>query len=186
MLKHMGTKKIETERLILRKFEKDDVQDMFNNWSNDADVTQYLSWNAHSEIGVTKLIISNWVNAYENMETYIWGIVPKDYGKVAGSISVIETSDKNMSCEIGYCLSKNYWNKGLMTEALCAVIDYLMNDVKMNRIFGRNDPNNLASDKVMKKAGMSLEGTLREVKHLGNDIFSDSNIWSILKKEYKK
>lgn len=62
---------------------------------------------------------------------------------------------------IGYCIGRKYWNKGITSEALKSVMDYLFDQVGFNRIESRHDPRNLNSDKVMKKCGMKYEGTLR-------------------------
>ena len=62
-MKHLGTKRIETERLILRKFTIEDAEDMFKNWASDNEVTKYLTWPAHSSLEVSKEVISMWEKA---------------------------------------------------------------------------------------------------------------------------
>jgi len=134
MFNQKGTTPLETERLILRRFVVEDAEDMFNNWANDREVTKYLSWGPHGNLGVTKEILTYWINCYENLETYNWAIVPKNFGKVIGSISLIEVSNKNQRCEIGYCMSKQYWNHGIMTESLKAVINYMILEIGFKRV----------------------------------------------------
>lgn len=94
MLKHRGTITLYTDRLLLRRFTPEDATDMFANWANDPDVTRYLSWLPHQDIEVTKKILSSWLSLYERPNYYNWAIVPKRNGKVIGSISVVETSEK--------------------------------------------------------------------------------------------
>lgn len=183
-LTHKGTTTIETERLVLRRFELTDADAMFNNWANDVEVCNFVNFKPHRTIDVTKEVIFKWVNSYSNIEIYNWAIVPKEYGKAIGSISIVEAKNNNLACEIGYAMSKNYWNKGIMTEALKAVMNYLFSEVGYNRIQTRHDTQNPASGRVMEKSGMKLEGTMRQDKLRKNDTFGDRNIWALLRKEW--
>ena len=63
---------------------------------------------------------------------------------------------------IGYCISKKWWNKGITSEALKALIKYFFEEVGVNRVESRHDPSNPNSGKVMMKCGMKYEGTIRE------------------------
>ena len=62
---HKGTVRLETDRLILRRFTLDDAPAMFNNWANDPEVTKYLSWEPHADLEVTREILRTWVNSYD-------------------------------------------------------------------------------------------------------------------------
>ncbi len=74
-MNNIGTKTIETERLILRKLEIADAQNMFNNWANDSEVCKFLSWEPHGNIEVTKNLLVSWINSYQSYETYNWAII---------------------------------------------------------------------------------------------------------------
>ena len=76
-MKHVGTITLETERLILRKFELSDSKAMFNNWANDDEVTKYMSWTTHENEDVSKQVLDIWVKEYENINNYQWCIVLK-------------------------------------------------------------------------------------------------------------
>jgi ribosomal-protein-alanine N-acetyltransferase len=184
VLSHKGTKAINTDRLLLRRFELDDAYNMFKNWANDSEVTKFLTWEPHSSIEVTKEIIDQWVNNYKDTKTYEWAIELKEIGEVIGSISIVKLDDKNYSCEIGYCMSRKYWGKGIMSESLEVVIHYLFSEIGFNRIFAKYDTNNVASGKVMLKCGMKYEGTLRQVKIRDNKEFYDLDIYAILKNDW--
>lgn len=183
MLNHRGTITINTDRLILRKFSIDDVEDMFYNWANDEEVAKYLSWSPHGTIEVTKEVISEWICAYEMSTVYNWAIELKATGKVIGSICVIEINDKNCRCEVGYCISRAYWNKGIMTESLKAANRFLFSEVGINRIQAKHDTKNIASGKVMEKAGMKYEGTLKQYKIHKDGTFGDLNMYAIVKED---
>lgn len=72
-MKHIGTKNIETERLILRRFTLDDADAMYRNWASDDEVTKYLIWSAHSSVDITKMVLADWVESYKNDDNYNWG-----------------------------------------------------------------------------------------------------------------
>ena len=183
-LTHKGTVTIETERLILRRFQLTDAYAMFNNWANDDEVCKFVNFTPHRNIDVTKDIIRHWVDSYGNNEVYNWAILPKNYGKAIGSISVVEAMNNNFTCGVGYAMGKNYWYQGIMTEVLKGVTDYLFSEVGYNRIQSRHDTQNPASGRVMEKAGMKLEGTMRQDKLRKDGTFGDTNIWAILRKEW--
>ena len=147
MLTHMGTKKIYTNRLLLRKFNVFDAEEVFKNWSNDEEVTKYLTWNPHTNLNVTKDLLDSWVLNYKIPSTYNWGIELRDTCNIIGNIGVINFNEKNLSCEIGYCLSRKYWGKGIMSEALEEVINYLFSKVNFNRIEAKHHVDNIASGK---------------------------------------
>lgn len=184
MIVHKGTTTINTKRLILRKFELNDAEDMFNNWASDNEVTKYLSWLPHEDVKETKNILKSWIEDYKSSEVYNWAIVPKNYGKVIGSITVVEMSVDKERCEIGYCLSKSYWNQGITTESLKAIIDYLINEVGFKRVQAKHDIDNPSSGKVMLKAGMKYEGRLRKYNKNNQGELVDCDMYSILEDEF--
>lgn len=159
MLTHKGTQTIVTKRLILRRFRRDDARDLYENWASDEDVTRYLTWPAHSDIGVSQWVVDDWVASYERDDYYQWAI--EFEGRVIGSIGVVDRRDDIARATMGYCMGKAWWHKGIMAEALKAVMDYLFDEVGMNRIEAVHDPNNPNSGRVMAKCGMQYEGTHR-------------------------
>ena len=186
MLNHKGTKKIETERLILREFKEEDASDMYNNWASDSDVTKYLSWSAHSSVEISKQLIGMWIDSYNNMEHYQWAIELKETGEVIGNINLLEINNKDENCEVGYCLGKAFWNKGIMSEALAKVIKFGFSEIGFQRIAARFDVYNLASGRVMEKCNLMYEGTLRKIARHNKGTLIDCKYYSILKDEYSK
>lgn len=182
-MNHIGTKLIETNRLILRKFEVTDSEDMFKNWGSDSSVTKYLSWQTHKDIKDSEDIIKLWISNYEDSSVYNWVIELKEINEVIGNISVVKLENTNKSCEIGYCIGSKYWNKGITTEAFQSIINYLFKEVGINRICAKHDIENIASGEVMKKCKMTFEGTLREVQ-FRNNRFCSLAVYSILKSEW--
>nr|WP_246145393.1 GNAT family protein [Sedimentibacter saalensis] len=83
-------------------------------------------------------------------------------------MSVVKLENVNDACEIGYCISCKHRNKGITTEAFKAIIKYLFDEIRVNRICAKHDISNVASGKVMQKCGMIYEGTLRKVQIRNN------------------
>lgn len=153
-LRHLGTQSIETVRLQLRKFQLEDAEDMYHNWAGDPEVCKYLSWGPHQDVGVSRRRISYWIASYERNNSYVWAIELKNKKMVIGTISVEITDDTTLSCEVGYCLGKEYWSRGIMSEALHTVMHFLFYEVGYQRIIAKHDVQNIASGRVMQKAGM--------------------------------
>lgn len=186
MLHHAGTQMIETSRLILRRFKVEDAKHMYDNWASDPVVTKYLSWSTHKNVLETEEIIGSWVSEYENENSYNWCITIKPTGEAVGGISVVKMFENADCCEIGYVLSRRLWSKGIMTEALHAVLKYLFEKVGFHRVQLRHDVNNVASGKVMLKNGLKCEGLLRESEKSPQGNWRDMVIYSILDKEFKE
>lgn len=161
MLTHKGTQTIETPRLLLRKAQMTDAQDMFGNWASDPEVTKYVAWPTYKTLNSVFSTIKVWLEEYPKADYYVWLIILKEIDQNIGAISVVDWNDSIKKAEIGYCLGSSWWYKGMATEALKAVIDFLFDEVGMNRIEAVYDPNNPHSGSVMRKCGMQYEGTAR-------------------------
>lgn len=161
-MNHLGTETLETSRLILRKFKIEDADAMYNNWAGDEEVVKYLTWPAHSSVDVTKKTLKNWISSYDRKDYYQWAIVLKENGpEPIGAIGVNTYNDAVSMVHIGYCMGKAWWHKGIMSESLKCIMDFLFEKVGAKRIESRHDPRNPHSGDVMKKCGMKYEGTLR-------------------------
>ena len=160
-MKDIGTVRLETDRLILRRLELSDATDMFNNWCNDDDVTRYLPWDSHGNISVTNELLDMWVKDYENAYVYRWIVVLKDGNIPIGTVDVVNKDIDNMVFELGHCYSKESWGKGIATEVFECVIGFLFNEVGVEVITAKHNENNPASGKVMQKVNMKYDGTLR-------------------------
>lgn len=186
MLNHIGTREIKTNRMILRRVKIEDTDKIFENWCGDPEVVKYLTWKEHKTKEQTKNIISRWCEFYKKPYYYCWAIAPKDDPEeVIGDIDVVRIFPNNECCDIGYTLAKRYWNKGIMTECLHEVLNYLFSKVGFHRIEAYHDVRNKASGRVMEKNGMKYEGVLREYSRNGDGYWVDVAMYSILKEEFK-
>ena len=178
-MQHLGTIVIETQRLILRPFSMDDAEAMFHNWASDPAVTKYLMWPTHQSVEVSRAVLTDWVSRYVEENYYQWAIVPKDLGQPIGSIAVVHLHERIGKAEIGYCMGKPWWHQGIMSEALTAVIKFMLHDVGVNRVEACHDPNHPRSGAVMAKCGMVYEGTQRQAS-FNNQGLCDLSWYAIL------
>lgn len=185
MVTHKGTMTLETPRLLLRRCEKADAKAMFNNWASDPEVTRYLTWPTHPNTDITEAVLSDWVECYAEPNYYHWLIVLKTLGEPIGSMAVVQLDDNAEKAEIGYCIGRNWWHQGITSEALKAVMDFLFDEVGMNRVEARHDPRNPNSGAVMRKCGMKYEGTHRQADR-NNQGICDVSIYALLKSERNK
>ncbi len=182
-MNHCGTQKLETDRLILRRYMSGDAVAMYKNWASDKEVTKFLTWPTHSSQEISRWIIDDWVKQYSNERYYHWAIVLKDNGdEPIGDIAVVDRKEAVSMVHVGYCIGKAWWHRGIASEALKAVIDFLFDVVDVKRIEARHDPRNPHSGKVMKKCGMKYEGTLRS-SDWNNQGICDACYYALLKSE---
>lgn len=170
---------ISTERFYLRKYIMDDAQSMFNNWASDKEVTKYLTWNHHENVEVTKAFISFVINT--NQSDYV--IVCKENDEIIGSISNVGENADFSICEIGYCLSRKYWNQGVMTEVLDAYLNELFNHRNYQAVEAEHMVENIASGKVMMKCGFRYNYTVDKLVNKHGWI--SVKHYSITKEEYQ-
>ncbi len=158
-MKHIGTQYIETQRLILRRLERSDAHSFVDNIASDDEVTRFLSgWPKNCTVPMMEGILDRWISQYSDTDCYNWAIVLKEDGTEAiGQILVFDWDEKEEIPNLGGCIGKRWWNRGIMTEALGAVLDSLFNQVGVRRIEGYHDQNNPAAGTVMKKCGMKYK-----------------------------
>ena len=124
MVQHHGTIEILTQRLTLLPFRVEDADAMYANWACDPEVTKYLTWPTHTSIDVSKWVCSDWVSRYSSDDYYQWAIWLDEISEPIGSIAVVKQDDKVGKAEIGYCIGRAWWHKGIVTEALQAIKDF--------------------------------------------------------------
>lgn len=169
----------ETKRLVIRNPEEKDGIDIFNNYSTDKEVTKYLCWKPHITIDESISWIKICIEKNDGIENLVFCIILKDTNECIG---MIDFKIDRFKCTFGYVLAQNYWNLGIMTEAMEPVIEYFMCRDDIVRIFATHDIDNTGLGKVMEKLGMKYEGTLRKYMHPNCSQYpKDAKIYSIVK-----
>ena len=176
-MEHLGTMKLETKRLILRRFEEKDAEELYFGYINQKEFLYYAN-KERKTLEEEKMSLININNKYEIKDYYNWLIVLKETKKIIGSIN-LKVNEYNDSVEFSYAIDNRYTNKGYMTEALEIVKDFCLNKLKVQRFQGGCCIENIASKKVMEKCKMEYEGTLRKYIKL-KDGYHDMCMYSII------
>lgn len=151
---------IETEHLILRDLEIQDSQAIFENINNDRDVLRYYLAPYHEK--ANEEYIQSTIDFHRKTQRYCWAIVLKESAAVIGMINQCNSLNIFMqNVELGYAIGRKYWNKGYVTEAVLAVKDFLF-ERGIHKLYCGCVLENIASRRVMEKAGMILEGIRRD------------------------
>ncbi|MGD2047292.1 MAG: GNAT family N-acetyltransferase [Gemmatimonadota bacterium] len=171
---------IETGRLILRPFELGDVDDVLA-YAQDPEWSRYLRLlprpyeRPHAEQFIARQLL------LDRTKHPTWAIGLN--GTVIGGLN-LRFDFEHLSAEVGYSVAREHWRKGICTEAARAVIDAgFSTHEDLNRIHARADAENVASQRVMEKVGMTKEGVLR-MNRVERDEAVDEAIFSILRREW--
>lgn len=175
---------LETERLVLRKMRMSDARDVYR-YACDGEVARHVLWEAHRSVMESRAYIRYLLYQYRNGEPGSWAIVLRETGKVVGTIGYMSYSQDNSTVEVGYSLAREQWGKGLMTEALTAVIAETFRTLKLHRIEAMHFTDNPASGRVMAKCGMQHEGHMRQ-RICCKSVFRDVEMWAILRADWKR
>lgn len=170
---------IHTNRLILRKVKESDKEGLFKCFSKP-EVMEYLFIEINKSIEDTEKFIKVILDSYENNKPTQWAITLKDSDELIGLCGFSKIDYKHSKGEIGYILNSKHWNKGIGSEAISKVIEFGFEELRLNKIEARCMYKNEASEKVMIKNGMRLDGILRNDKWY-QDRFIDLKLYSILK-----
>ena len=181
MLSHAGTRVLETHRLVLRRFEEKDAAAMFA-WAGDSQVTRFLRFATHKSAEDSLAVLRQWQEAYRRPDFYEWAITEKETSRPVGSIALNVLNEHDRSGDVGFCLLRECWGRGYMSEALSAVLEFGFHTVGFNRIEGVHSERNPASGAGMRRCGMQYEGLSREL-YYSNDGFQDCHRYARLKSD---
>lgn len=182
-MKHKGTRRLQTKRLILRRFSEYDIESIYKNYGKDPEVRKYIMWVPCDTLQKTEQFVKSHIEHYDrDPDFYGWGI--EWQGEIVGSIGAFNVDEEIQSCELGYSLGSKFWGKGIVTESAEAVMNYLFHEVGINRIYASHHEKNIGSGKVLQKIGMRYEGTLRQATKGQDNKLADLVLYAILKTEF--
>lgn len=150
---------LETERLILRRMDVRDSRDMFE-YARDPFVTKFLTWDPHPDEAYTRRYLSFIDRRYKAGEFYDWALILRAENKMIGTCGFTRIDYKKKCGEIGYVINKSYWGQGLATEAVGQVVRFAFTVLQLKQLEAHYMERNLASKRVMEKAGMHFAGFL--------------------------
>ena len=144
---------LETERLILRPLTVADAEHIFTTWTSDPQVTRYMIYPTHASVEVTRSWLADVEKNRDSEEEVDLGFELKATGKLIGSGGAYYKADKK-AYSIGYNIARDYWGNGYATEAMTAIMQYLIKEKGAKRFISEHAVDNLASGRVMEKLGL--------------------------------
>ena len=175
-------KEIQTERLLLRLWRKEDAESLYA-YASDPDVGPHAGWKPHADVNESLKIIETLF-----LPNDVWAITIKETGRIIGSVGL--EPDKRRpgvkSRELGYALAKEFWGKGVMTEAAKAVINFAFEVYGLEVISICTGPANKRSQGVIQNCGFVYEGTERKAYKIYDGSIRDTKCYSILREEWEQ
>ncbi len=172
-----------TPRLLLRAMTRADAADM-HDYAKREQVTRYLSWQPHATLEDTRAFLGSVRKRYRKGTLYDWAIVERTSGKMIGTCGFTAFDLKNQSAELGYVLHPAYWGRGMMPEAVRAVLAFAFETLSLHRVEARFLPANTQSRRVMEKVGMHFEGIARE-SFWRDGVYFDLGCCAILRSDFE-
>ena len=158
--KHMTRffEELDTPRLKLRAPVLDDASAIFEEYATDAEVTRYLTWAPHPAVDSVRDFLDGALERIRTGDEYSWVISHTEANRPVGMIAA---RDGGHMADLGYVLGRNWWNRGLMTEAVVAISEWILSQPGYHRVWAVCDTENVGSARVLEKSLFQREGLLR-------------------------
>lgn len=128
----MKTPRLETDRLLLREVQENDVEDIFDCWMKDEEVSRYMCWKASDDIANARKFVEFELNQIEDEKWKRWIIILKETKEIIGTCLVFyNDDDAENHWDISYNLGKKFWGKGYVTEAMKMVMQFAQAELGM-------------------------------------------------------
>jgi len=149
-------------RIYLAEMDEDDAKKL-HEYSKEPKLNEFSGpYKASESIEKALEYIRNSKKNILEKKSYILGIYEKNTNEFIGTIGFFDLDDENKSGEIGFWVTKKYWNKGYMTEAIKIMTNYIFKELKYHRVFAHFHELNKAVGRILSKAGYEKEGELKE------------------------
>jgi len=173
---------LQTERLILRQIVPTDAADLYRIFADDESM-RYWSCRPFSSLKQADKLVESMARAFLEGSGIHWAITLRNENRLIGKCGYNEWRKAHRRGDISYIIDRRQWGKGLVSEALRAVLEYGFNRMNLHSVEAGVTPGNDASTRMLQKLGFRLEGHLKE-SFLVEDVFVDSLIYSLLRKEW--
>ncbi len=171
-----------TNRLQLRQIQVSDAQDIFARLS-DEEAMQYYGHEPHRSFSQTHALIEEIQAAYARRAAIRWGVTLKEDDRTIGTCGFHHFDEGFHRAETGYELGRAFWGKGIMSEAVAAILSYGFSEMGLHRIEAIIDIANERSKGLLLKLGFTYEGNLRQ-RYAFRDGFEDEHYFGLLKHEW--
>lgn len=174
----------ETERLVLRPYVDDDLA-ILARLHGDPGVTRWLYWDARG-LDEVRTVLARKVAELTlagDGDAISLAVDLRETGETVGDAVVILTSGAHEQAEVGYLIDPAHQGHGYATETAKALLEIALGDVQLHRACGRIEPRNVASGRVLERAGMRHEGTLRENEFIKGE-WQSEGVYALLRTEW--
>jgi RimJ/RimL family protein N-acetyltransferase len=145
-----------TTRLALRPIGAADTSSIFT-YASDPDATRFMNWPCHRALAESETFARRCVTCWQDGSAFPWALVLRESGDVVGAI---ELRTRPPKADFGYILRRAFWRQGFASEAASAVVAWAMAQPAIYRVWATCHPDNIASARVLEKAGLRPEGRL--------------------------
>ena len=185
MLTNCGTETIETERLLLRRFELGDTEAVLKNWASDEKIQALYSEPTYNTYDEVYNLLLNYITRYVEKDYYRWAIVEKESNQCIGQFAIFSVDNKNHFGELEYCIGSAFQKKGYCTEATKTVLRFAFEKINVHKIQICHKEGNVASQKVILNCGCVYEGMLRDYFYI-NGQYVGRLYYSLLASEWQE
>lgn len=178
--------KIETNRFLLREIRDEDYKEIFDIYSDD-EVLKYQNMVPMKSLDEA-IAYANFISdGYKNKRFIRWGIARKSDNRVVGAVALHHIEIENSKVSIGYILNRTLWKQKIMSEVVSVIIEFIFNELKLNRVEASIHPDNIASIKLCEKLGFKKDGLKEEfIFNRAANKFEDRLIYGLIKRNYLK
>lgn len=159
-MRYVEFKELNTPRLTLRRLTPEDIPLYYQRLGSDPEVTKYMLFSPHADISESVASVEKALRRYREGKCYRFCIALRETDELIGVIEPLRFDETHSSCSFAYMLGRDFWGQGYGTEALTAVLDFLFRDMEMTLVQADHMGSNAASGAVMRKAGMTYQGTI--------------------------
>jgi RimJ/RimL family protein N-acetyltransferase len=174
---------VASRRLTLRPVTEPDLPDLLE-INGDPEVTRFLPYDRWQSMDDG----TAWLRRMEALAVAGTGqqlvIVRNADSKVIGTLLLFKFEEPSARLELGYVLGRQYWQQGLMREALESICAHAFSAMSVRRIEAEVNPANTASDRLLRRVGFTMEGTLRK-RWVGKGVTYDSNFYGYLVEDWQ-
>jgi ribosomal-protein-alanine N-acetyltransferase len=170
-----------TSRLQLRKIEVSDAPELFKLRSNP-ELMRYVPRPLANSVDEVTRLINDWLTAVDAGSCFHFSITLKEHNTMIGHMLLFNIQPEHSRGEVGYMMAAEHAGKGYTTEAVQAIVEFAFGTLDMHSLEATINPENIASAKVLQKAGFVPEAYFRE-NFFWQGKFEDTAMYSLLKKD---
>ena len=170
-----GTVELWTERMILRRYRPEDAEDLYRYLGTDPAMSAYSGWNPYATLEMARETVQGFINRYDDDHTYSWVMDIDDV--IVGTIGAYDYKDNHIV--VGFSVVPGWQGRGLATEALKKVLEYLTENESIPCVTAWCAAENIGSKRVLEKAGMKLVCTEK------NSLVVEDRVYDKLTYEYR-